>query len=55
MEINTSGHNDLFYRGSAPKNLVPVEEATKAESILTRDENGRKQYLFGNQFLVVFL
>jgi hypothetical protein len=35
MEINTSGHNDLFYRGSVPKNLVPVEEATKAGSIST--------------------
>jgi hypothetical protein len=30
MEINTSGHGDLFYRGSVPKNLIPVEEATKA-------------------------
>jgi hypothetical protein len=30
MEINTSEHDDLFYRGSVPKNLVPVEEATKA-------------------------
>jgi hypothetical protein len=35
MEINTSEHGDLFYRGSVPKNLVPVEEATKAESIST--------------------
>jgi hypothetical protein len=35
MEINTNGHDDLFYRGSVPKNLVPVEEATKAESIPT--------------------
>jgi hypothetical protein len=35
MEINTSGHSDLFYRGSVPKNLVPVEEATKAGSIST--------------------
>jgi hypothetical protein len=35
MEINTSGHGDLFYRGSVPKNLVPVEEATKAGSIST--------------------
>jgi hypothetical protein len=34
MEINTSEHIDLFYRGSVPKNLVPVEEATKAGSIL---------------------
>jgi hypothetical protein len=35
MEINTSEHNDLFYRGSVPKKLVPVEEATKAGSIST--------------------
>jgi hypothetical protein len=32
---NTSEHDDLFYRGSVPKNLVPVEEATKAGSIPT--------------------
>jgi hypothetical protein len=30
-----SEHGDLFYRGSVPKNLVPVEEATKAGSIST--------------------
>jgi hypothetical protein len=35
MEINTSGHDDLFYRGSVPKNLVLVEEATKVGSIST--------------------
>jgi hypothetical protein len=35
MEINTSGRGDLFYRGSVPKNLVPVEEATKVGSIST--------------------
>jgi hypothetical protein len=35
MEINTSGHDDLFYRGSVPKNLIPIEEATKAGSIST--------------------
>jgi hypothetical protein len=35
MEINTSGHGDLFYQGSVPKNLVPVDEATKAGSIST--------------------
>jgi hypothetical protein len=35
MEINTSEHDDLFYRGSVPKNLVPVEEATKVRSIPT--------------------
>jgi hypothetical protein len=26
-------HGDLFYRGSVPKNLVPVEEVTKTGSI----------------------
>jgi hypothetical protein len=35
MEINTSGHDDLFYRGSVPKNLILIEEAIKAESIST--------------------
>jgi hypothetical protein len=30
-----SRHSDLFYRGSVPKNLVPVEEATKVGSIST--------------------
>ena len=35
MEVNASGHDDLFYRGSVPKNLIPAEEATKAESIST--------------------
>jgi hypothetical protein len=30
-----SGHDDLFYGGSVPKNLVPIEEATKAGSIST--------------------
>jgi hypothetical protein len=35
MEINTSGHSDLFYQGSVPKNLVPIEEATKVGSIST--------------------
>jgi hypothetical protein len=33
IEINTSERGDLFYRGSVSKNLVPVEEATKAGSI----------------------
>jgi hypothetical protein len=28
VKINASEHRDLFYRGSVPKNLVPVEEAT---------------------------
>jgi hypothetical protein len=32
---NTSEHDDLFYQGSVPKNLVLVEEATKAGSIPT--------------------
>jgi hypothetical protein len=35
MEINIRRHDDLFYQGSIPKNLVPVEEATKAGSIST--------------------
>jgi hypothetical protein len=35
MEININGHGDLFYRGSVSKNLVPIEEATKAGSIST--------------------
>jgi hypothetical protein len=35
MEINTSERGDLFYQGSVPKNLVLVEEATKAGSIPT--------------------
>jgi hypothetical protein len=33
--IKASEHDDLFYRGSVPKNLVPVEEVTKTESIST--------------------
>jgi hypothetical protein len=33
--IKVSRHDDLFYRGSVPKNLVPVEEATKVGSIST--------------------
>jgi hypothetical protein len=28
-------HDDLFYRGSAPKNLVPVEVVTKTGSLST--------------------
>jgi hypothetical protein len=35
MEINMSEHDDLFYRGSVPKNIVPIEEATKVGSIST--------------------
>jgi hypothetical protein len=33
--IKASEHDDLFYRGSVPKNLVPVEEVTKTGSIST--------------------
>jgi hypothetical protein len=33
--IKASEHNDLFYRGSVPKNLIPVEEVTKTGSIST--------------------
>jgi hypothetical protein len=33
--IKASEHDDLFYRGSVLKNVVPVEEATKAGSIST--------------------
>jgi hypothetical protein len=32
---HTTGHVDLFYRGSVPKNLVSVEEAIKVGSIST--------------------
>jgi hypothetical protein len=35
VKINASEHRDLFYRGSVPRNLIPVEEATKAGSIPT--------------------
>jgi hypothetical protein len=35
MKINTNEHGDLFSRGSVPRNLLPVEEATKDESIPT--------------------
>jgi hypothetical protein len=34
-KINASEHGDLFYRGSIPKNLVPIEEATKVGSVST--------------------
>jgi hypothetical protein len=34
-ENQADGHGDLFYRGSFPKNLVPVEEVTKTGSIST--------------------
>jgi hypothetical protein len=33
--IKASEHGDLFCRGSVPKNLVPVEKATKVGSIPT--------------------
>jgi hypothetical protein len=33
--IKASEHDDLFYRGSVPKNLVPIEEVTKTVSIST--------------------
>jgi hypothetical protein len=35
VRIKASRHDDLFYRGSIPKNLIPVEEATKDGSIST--------------------
>jgi hypothetical protein len=35
VKINASEHSDLFYQCSVPKNLIPIEEATKAESIPT--------------------
>jgi hypothetical protein len=35
VKINASEYGDLFYRGSVPKNLVPIEEATKVGSNLT--------------------
>jgi hypothetical protein len=35
VRVKASRHGDLFYRGSVSKNLVPVEEATKAGSIST--------------------
>jgi hypothetical protein len=34
-ENQANEHGDLFYRGSVPKNLVPVEEVTKTGSIPT--------------------
>jgi hypothetical protein len=34
-ENQANEHGDLFYRGSVPKNLVPVEEVTKTGSIST--------------------
>jgi hypothetical protein len=33
--IKASEHDDWFYRGLVPKNLVPVEEVTKTGSIST--------------------
>jgi hypothetical protein len=34
-ENQANEHGDLFYRGSVPKNIVPVEEVTKTGSIST--------------------
>jgi hypothetical protein len=34
-ENQADEHDDLFYRGSVPKNLVPVEEVTKTVSMST--------------------
>jgi hypothetical protein len=34
-ENQANEHVDLFYQGSVPKNLVPVEEVTKTGSIST--------------------
>ena len=34
-ENQANEHDDLFYRGSVPKNLVSVEEVTKTGSIPT--------------------
>jgi hypothetical protein len=34
-ENQANEHDDLFYRCSVPKNLVPVEEVTKTGSIST--------------------
>jgi hypothetical protein len=31
----SDGHDDLFYRGSVLKNLVPIEVVTKTESLST--------------------
>jgi hypothetical protein len=33
--IKASKHGDLFYQGSVPKNLVPVEEVINTGSIST--------------------
>jgi hypothetical protein len=35
IKNQASEHGDLFYRGSVPKNLVPIEEVTKTGSIST--------------------
>jgi hypothetical protein len=34
-ENQEDDHGDLIYRGSVPKNLVPIEEVTKTGSIST--------------------
>jgi hypothetical protein len=37
-------HGDLFYRGSVPKNLVPVEVVRKTGSLSTlENKNGRRR------------
>jgi hypothetical protein len=35
VKVNASKHDDLFYRGSVPKNLIPIEKATKVGFIPT--------------------
>jgi hypothetical protein len=35
QEIKADEHGGLFYRGSVPKNLVPVEVVTKTGSLST--------------------
>jgi hypothetical protein len=50
---NKVRHVDLFYRGSVLSNLLPVEEATKAESLSTlpslKRSLGPSELLFSNQ------
>jgi hypothetical protein len=33
--LKADDHDDLFYRGSVPKNLVSIEVVTKTESLST--------------------
>jgi hypothetical protein len=35
QECKADEHGDLFYRGSVPKNLVPIEVVTKTGSLST--------------------